>query len=363
MKEINLPYHYVYSQIIDYGIQNKVTHVTDQLKLTEIGHSMVEILRNMVEIIIILIETDKVIQNRFEMDFNTMKELIRFEYVQGHCLIDDLIKLSMFLKEKGEPFKIQVLKLTTLYFESTRHIKSKENNKLLDKIGSFAIDIVASIRLTDDYYTNSSILMSFKILNAMVEHHEFSIYDKVGNKAEMPDISETGLERISAYNTYGWVTRFITHKDTRIKVMVWNLLINLVSSQLIQHHPSLIDNAFECFLNYTEVYSVKMASLNFLTRVSEYLMEHESFIKSEPNDDLELEDQKISEEQHLGVSLSYIIKCIDKYTVVSKIENLLYQQSIPPLFVSTLIRFLSCMRSDLVLLNSSTKNLVSDEDL
>ena len=363
MKEINLPYHYVYSQIIDFGIQNKVTHVADQVKLTEIGHNMVEVLRNMIEIIIILIETDNVIQHRFEVNFNTMQELVRFEHIEGHCLIDDLIKLSMFLKEKGEPFKILILKLTSLYFENTSYIKSKQNNKLLDKIGSFAIDIIASIRLTDDYYTNNSILMSLKILNSMVEHHEFSIIDKVGNKAEMPDLSETGLERISAYNTYGWLTRFITHTDTRIKVMVWNLLISLVSSQLIQHHPSLIDNAFECFLNLTEIYSVKMASLNFLTRVSEYLMDHESFINSEPNDDLEVEDQKIPEEQHSGVNLSYIIKCIDKYMVVSKIESLLYQQSVPPLFVSTLIRFLSCIRSDLTVLSSSKTNPMIDNDL
>jgi len=149
------------------------------------------------------------------------------------------------LKEKGEPFKILLLKIADLYLEHIEKSKSKVNLKLLGKLGPFAIDILASVKLTDNFNSNYSLLMSLKALNTMVHNHSFSLSDKLGNKSDLPNISETGLERISSYNSYGWLTRFTQHRDSRIKFMVWNILLNLVSSNLINQHPSLIDQSLE----------------------------------------------------------------------------------------------------------------------
>jgi hypothetical protein len=44
--------------------------------------------------------------------------------------------------------------------------------------------------------------------------------------------------------------------------------------------------------------------------------------------------------------MEYIIKMVNKHIFLSKIENFLYQDNVPALFVCTLIRFMKCLKSD-----------------
>lgn len=70
MREINLPYHYIYTQIIDVGIENRQTCHLGPLKLTEYAQYLTEILYSMVDIMLILLETDKIIYQKFKISLN-----------------------------------------------------------------------------------------------------------------------------------------------------------------------------------------------------------------------------------------------------------------------------------------------------
>lgn len=330
MREINLPYHYIYTQILDVGIENRQTHHMGPLKLTEYACFMVEAFYNMVDILFILIETDQIFQQKFNISLNCKTELISFGSKQQKGLVEDLLNLCIFLKEKGEPFKVLLLKLTHLYLSDDFGSEKAGANKVLDRVGTFAIDTVASKKLTQEFHTNYTILLSLQLLIEMVDCHGYSLTDKVQNLGTAEGISETGLERINSYNSLGWLTRFIHHRDTRIRFTTWNLLKSLVSLNLVKQHPTLIDESLECFLHENEVYGCKITSLNFISKVSELLLETESFMDDEDSDN----------EEEKPISMEYIIKCAGKHMFVSKLESILYQENVPAIFVCSLIRFI-----------------------
>jgi hypothetical protein len=245
LRELNLPYHYVYTQILDVGIENKQTCHIGPMKLTEYACYLTEIFYNMLDIIYILLETDNTISDRFKVNLNCKSELINFRNSQKKGLVEDLINLSIFLKEKGEPFRVMLLKITKLYLTDSEYFHEAIDSKIFNKIGTFSIDTVASKRLNQEFGNNYSTLLAIDILTHMVEGHSYSIDDKLKNIHLTEGLSETCLERISSFNSLGWLTRFIHHRDSRIRFSAWNLLRSLVSSSLITQHPSLIDESLK----------------------------------------------------------------------------------------------------------------------
>ena len=158
----------------------------------------------------------------------------------------------------------QLLKLTSIYIDKGILSGNTEQSKLLDKIGTFAIDTIASKKLNQEFYSNYSTMLSLQVLSKMIQVYSFSITDKLKNANTLEGLSETGIERISSFNTLGWLARFTQHRDSRIRFMTWDLLGSLVSLNLIKQHPTLIDQSFECFLNEYEIYSCKISSLSFI---------------------------------------------------------------------------------------------------
>lgn len=277
---------------------------------------------NIVDILFILIETDKLFFDKFNLSLGCMAELINFGNSQKKGLIDDLLNLCIFLKEKGKPFRILLLKLTKLYLTEEGYIEKSVDSRLFDRIGTFAIDTIASKKLNKEFMSNYSTLLSIEVLADMVEYHSYSLTDKLKSLPTAEGLSETGLERINTFNSLGWLTRFIHHRDSRVRFSTWNLLKSLVSVSLANQHPTLIDESLECFLNDDEIYSTKIASLNFLCKLSELLLATEGFMQEEQED----------EESQKTVKMSYIIKCVSKHMFISKVESLLYQENVPALF-------------------------------
>ena len=245
MREMNLPYHYIYTQILEFGIENKNTSANGPIVLTEYACYLTEILHNMIEVILLLIETDKIIFEKFSISLNSLSELINFSDGSKKGIIEDLINLSIFLKEKGEDFRVLVLKIAQVYLQEEGYFEQAKNSQIFDKIGTFSIDTIASKRVTSEFYGNYSTLLSIEILTDMVEIHSYSLDDKLRSSNLTEGISETGLERINSFNSFGWLIRYIHHRDSRIRFMTWNLLRSLVSKNLVKQHPTLIDESIQ----------------------------------------------------------------------------------------------------------------------
>ena len=88
-------------------------------------------------------------------------------------IVDDLINISIFLKEKGEPFRVLAFKLAKCYLTEEGYFENAIESKIFEQIGTFAIDTVASKKLNLEFYCNYSILLSFEILTDMVELHSY----------------------------------------------------------------------------------------------------------------------------------------------------------------------------------------------
>ena len=342
MKEINLPYHYIYTQITDIGIENRQTYHQGSIKLTEYAWYLVETFFNMLDILILLIETDKIISEKLKISINWTTELINFQDKQEKGLIYDLMNLWIFLKEKGEPFRVQLLKLTNIFIVKDIFSSNPGKSKLYDKVGTFSIDNIASKKLNQEFYSNYSTLLSLQVLSRMVEKDSLSITDKLKDPDVLSSISETGIERINSFNTLGWLARFTQHRDSRIRFMTWDLLRLLVSTNLLKQHPSLIDQSFDWFLNENEIYSCKISSLNFIWKVWEILIITECYEDEESN----LSKSELNEDIGAPITMRYIIQWVEKHMFLSKFQNLLYQDTIPSIFVNSVIRFLKYLKWD-----------------
>jgi hypothetical protein len=332
MREINLPYHFLYSQIIENGIENKTTCVLGPLKLSEQAVKYTESLKWMAEIIILVIETEKIMIDKFDFSMRAAEDLIRFDTSDTKCFIDDLINLSYFLKEKGVAFKVIILKLISQYVKQCKMDSKLVNKEQIKKLSTFVIDMVSSTSFGHDFYSNHSVLLGLKILSEMVDFHSFEIY-----KIKKTDDEDDNKD---SKNTFNWLTRLTEHRDSRIRFMSWNLISNFVCYDIANHHPSLIEASLNSFLNGTELYSVKMSSLSFITKVCEFSMQNEAYLGQTE------EDQKNEQLEEPTVGVTFVIKFINNTKFLQKIESLFYQDNIPPLFLSTLLRLLKCLISD-----------------
>jgi len=227
------------------GIENRQTCHLNDLKLNEYGCYLTETFYNMVDILLVLLDTDKLFFEKFNLHLNCITELTNFGNSQKKGIVEDLLSLSVFLKEKGEPFRVLLLKLAKLHLSADGYVDSATDSKLFDKIGTFAIDTIASKKLNNEFSTNYSTLLSLQILTDLVEYHSYSLTDRMKNLDLAEGISETGLERINAFNSLGWLIRFIHHRDSRIRFSTWNLLKSLVSTSLLKQHPTLVDESLE----------------------------------------------------------------------------------------------------------------------
>jgi hypothetical protein len=327
MREVNLNHHYLFTQIVDHGVENRVTQWVSGLKMTKYGCLLLEAFFNMVQVILILLETEKKVIQDHSIQLNCREQLIDFGSSRKG-IIEDLLNLSIFLQEKGEPFKIQILKLAKIYLEAEGYIENLSDSKLFARIGTFAIDTIASKKLTPEFLNTYSTLLSFDLLNDLITFHSFPLTPI--STSPSPDLSSSALTRIQTFSSLGWLTRFIHHRSSLLRVSCWNTLTSWVSQKLLKTHPSLVEESLECFLNEKEVYAAKIASIGFFTKVCEVLMATEGFM----------------EETEEGVDMGYVIKIINKHSFLTRIEGLLYQENVPALFVCSVIRFMKCLKSD-----------------
>ena len=71
---------------------------------------------------------------------------------------------------------------------------------------------------------------------------------------------------LSEYQSFGWLTRFLTHRHSKIKVKCWQLLCELIDTNLLSSQSSLLQDAMNAILRQSELYGIKIKAMDFLSR-------------------------------------------------------------------------------------------------
>lgn len=179
-------------------------------------------------------------------------------------MVDDLINFGNFLGEKGEPFRVQMLKIAKVYVSAEGYMESAENSGVFERVGMATVDNIASKKMDNEFLNTYSVMLSIELLNDLVDYHSYSLPDQLSELKTSENISEAGLEKMQSYNSLGWLTRFTRHFDSRVRFLAWNLLKSLITPDFINQHANLIDESLENFLADSELYSIKITSLNYL---------------------------------------------------------------------------------------------------
>lgn len=90
-------------------------------------------------------------------------------------------------------------------------------------------------------------------------------------------LSETGKAKISDFNNFGWLIRFASHRNSKLKIQTWKLLKKIQTFELLKTHTTVLETAFSASIEEKELYGVRINALNFLERACEILIENESF--------------------------------------------------------------------------------------
>ena len=66
--------------------------------------------------------------------------------------------------------------------------------------------------------------------------------------------------------------RFAESRDARVRVLTWDLLIELFDYEFLKSHPSVIHQCISSYLKNNELYCTKISNLKFLNKVCDALM-------------------------------------------------------------------------------------------
>ena len=89
--------------------------------------------------------------------------------------------------------------------------------------------------------------------------------EPLDNESQASDLTETGLQKLTEFNTFGWLIRYTEHRNTRIRALTWRLLSRVICRPLLENHASLIETSISAALEEMEFPVVKIAALDFIS--------------------------------------------------------------------------------------------------
>jgi len=172
-----------------------------------------------------------------------------------------------------------------------------------------AVEIGSNFNGTQLIHTNLFILQ--QLLKASKERREL----KENKKSDEVSI-------LAEYNSFGWLSRFLTHRHSKIKIKCWQLLCELVGTDLLLSQGSLLQDAVNTILRQSELYGIKIKAMDFLSCCLDYLMRQEEIGNTQ------------------SITLESVINIIRKSGLISRCKGFFVAKDVPLLFVATLLNLL-----------------------
>lgn len=174
-----------------------------------------------------------------------------------------------------------------------------------------AAEIGSSFSGTQVVHANLAILQ--QLLKASKDKMEL-VESKEQLNAEISILAE--------YKSFGWLSRFLTHRHSKIKIKCWQLLCELVGTDLLLSQGTLLQDAAAAILRQSELYGIKIKAMNFLSCCLDYLMAQEEVGNAQ------------------AISLESVVDVIRKSGLISRCKGFFAAKDVPLLFVAVLLNLL-----------------------
>ena len=189
------------------------------------------------------------------------------------------------------------------------------------------IGFLNSVEIADRFSGSGAIHVCLMILQQLLRFEQAD-KDLAGTLNLQREATEkfhlTTTALMGQYKSFGWLTRFLVHRHTKIRVRCWQLISSLVGTELLEGQPTLLKEAVETILRQAELYGIKVRALDFLSRVVAYLSGEES----------------VPDPGKERVSLSTLIETIRKSGLISRCKGFFVAKDVPMLFVASLLDLL-----------------------
>ena len=98
-------------------------------------------------------------------------------------------------------------------------------------------------------------------------------------------LKPTTSNYLQKFQSFGWILRFIESRDTRLRVLAWDLTTELFDYDFLKTNPSIVQTSLNTYLKHQELFSVKISALKFLLKACDCLI-HNCDIFSELDPEL-----------------------------------------------------------------------------
>ena len=142
-------------------------------------------------------------------------------------------------------------------------------------------------------------------------------------------LNPSSQQYLQKFQSFGWLLRFLETRDSRLRVMAWDLVTEIFDYDFLKSSPSIVQSALNTYLRHQELFSVKVSVLKFLIKLSDCLMQNCDIIGS-------LDESNMIEE----MSIKTLLTIISKQGLISQMHLMLTQKDTPLLFVTLSIKFL-----------------------
>lgn len=93
-----------------------------------------------------------------------------------------------------------------------------------------------------------------------------------GDLTQTVSLSQTTSRYLDEFQTSGWLVRFTESRDSRLRVISWDLLTELFNFQMLKRNPSLAHQSLNVLMKDGELFCVKISVLKFLNKLCDCLI-------------------------------------------------------------------------------------------
>ena len=164
-----------------------------------------------------------------------------------------MIDLYSIFKASQTENKRKIQLFLSIFISSfdTRHIK-------FDRVTELLMNSIATHKMT---------------LTLMLIHQRrlTSVRQNIDNLEDLSvSLNPSSVAHLQKFTSCGWIIRFIECRDSRIRVLAWDLITEMFDYEFLKSNPSIVQSALNTYLKHQELFSVKISALKFLSKVCDF---------------------------------------------------------------------------------------------
>ena len=150
----------------------------------------------------------------------------------------------------------------------TRHIK-------FDRVTELLMNSIATHKMTLLLADHSALMLSIRTLMLIHQRRLASVRQNIDNLEDLSvSLNPSSVAHLQKFTSCGWIIRFIECRDSRIRVLAWDLITEMFDYEFLKSNPSIVQSALNTYLKHQELFSVKISALKFLSKVCDSLMQN-----------------------------------------------------------------------------------------